>query len=595
MPLTGEAKAVYQKNYMRKRRAELKKQAKAKGKSPPKRTPKSTRKTRAQKASANGQAKPTNGKAQITIPQLAGKNNPFQDPDRLMASMESRNITEGELAGQLFKLLDWQCKICHFLCGPADIIGVSLARGNGKTTFFANLAVEFLIGELAMRNGEVLIASASLPQAGILFRHVQNFIGQDTLKEERIGGEHGRKRWRMADNTHRQMIQDRKLGSRLLCLGSDPKGAHGYAPSIVLADEPAQWQSGGRRLKNGLETGLGKQAIAKFVALGTRPEEEGHWFNELMEGKVLNSAVHLCAAEDGDPLFEEETYRKANPSYGKISSLKKIINNHAARAQNGGEELSSFKALRLNMGTPEVTDTEAIVSRENWELAITNDPPPREGPCVMGVDLGGGDAMSAAALYWYMTGRLEVYAALPSKPTLKEKGLADAVGERYIKMEKEGFLKVYPGHATRDDLFLEDVFEKVDANSIEAFGSDTYQIRETKQALVRAGIDPEWEGIEWRRVGAGPDGAADIRGFQGEVMDANLKMLPSFLMISAIQESRIDRTKTRHPSLVRRRRNGRNDALQAAVIATGIGRRLRIPTDGNDGSSVDDFVGQLRK
>ena len=36
-------------------------------------------------------------------------------------------------------------------------------------------------------------------------------------------------------------------GARVRCIGSDPRRAHGLAPVLVLADEPAQWpESHGR-------------------------------------------------------------------------------------------------------------------------------------------------------------------------------------------------------------------------------------------------------------------------------------------------------------------------------------------------------------
>ena len=49
-----------------------------------------------------------------------------------------------------------------------------------------------------------------------------------------------------------------------------------------------------------------------------------------------------------------------------------------------------------------------VVKSKRYLAAVAPDAlPPREGECILGVDLGGSRSMSAAALYWPATGRLE--------------------------------------------------------------------------------------------------------------------------------------------------------------------------------------------
>src|SRR3546814_15271636 len=73
--------------------------------------------------------------------------------------------------------------------------------------------------------------------------------------------------------------------------------------------------------------------------------------------------------------------------------------------------------------------------------------PPREGPVVIGIDLGGSASMSAAAYYWPQTGRLEVLGTFPTRPSLLNRGQADGVGSRYVEMESRGELSTL-GEAT---------------------------------------------------------------------------------------------------------------------------------------------------
>ena len=113
-------------------------------------------------------------------------------------------------------------------------------------------------------------AQRRLPQARIAFEHVVAFMG-DRLADKR--------RWRVWDTAQQARIEDRETGARVRCIGSDPRRAHGLAPVLVLADEPAQWpESTGERMVAALRTAAGKQPHSRFVALGTRPADPGHWY-----------------------------------------------------------------------------------------------------------------------------------------------------------------------------------------------------------------------------------------------------------------------------------------------------------------------------
>ena len=71
--------------------------------------------------------------------------------------------------------------------------------------------------------------ASSFEQARISFEHILAFMGDN------------RDRWRAWDTAQQARIEDRKRGVRVRCIGSDPRRAHGLAPVLILADEPAQW------------------------------------------------------------------------------------------------------------------------------------------------------------------------------------------------------------------------------------------------------------------------------------------------------------------------------------------------------------------
>ena len=240
--------------------------------------------------------------------------------EEVIASMETRLVSEGRYIDQPFTVLPWQADVTWSVL-TESIVGVTMARGNGKTTFFAALACEFLDGTLTQKRGYIQFVASSLDQARVMFEHVKHFIGEERIENEWIrkpGREDDekdtklnmRRRWRLIDNTHQCRITDRKTETMMIGIGSDAKRAHGCAPLLVLADEPAQWvgEDGNRKLYNALSTGLGKQVNSTVCVLGTLSENPAHWFNsEIIEGSSEDSGVrvHIYRCEDDDNVLDE--------------------------------------------------------------------------------------------------------------------------------------------------------------------------------------------------------------------------------------------------------------------------------------------------
>ena len=275
--------------------------------------------------------------------------------------------------------------------------------------------------------GETVIVASSFSQARIAFDHVRAFM-VDQLKD--------RHRWRIQDTAQQASIEDRETGARVKVIGSDPKRAHGLAPVLVLADEPAQWPpSTGERMVAALRTSAGKQPHFRFVALGTRPADAEHWFAKMLSGGADYGQAH--AAEPDDPKFRVATWRKANPSLAHMPDLLAAIRTEAKHAKSDPAMVPEFDALRLNLGTDE-TATALLLDAGTWR-GIEGETD-RSGPCVWGFDLGTSAAQSAVAAYWPESGRLECLAAFPAVPSLAERGLRDGVGSLYQDTARRGEL-----------------------------------------------------------------------------------------------------------------------------------------------------------
>ena len=269
---------------------------------------------------------------------------------------------------------------------------------------------------------------------------------------------------------------------------------------------------------------------------------------------------------------DESVWHAANP--GLRSGIKSLsyMRDAAARAAMNPAGLPNFLAYDLNL--PQEPGREMILTPAQWQMCVVESPPERAGPVALGLDIGGSTSMTACVAYWPQVGRLEAWGAFPAEPDLQTRGLKDGTGQVYLRMEARDELRTYPGLVTPVGEFLRDVKTRLAGQRILSIGADRYRKAEVTQAFTEAGI--AWA-VEWRGTGhsATADGSADVRAFQDEVLEKRVKTAESMLLANAIAESAIRRDDAGNPALDKGRSRGRIDALQAGVIALGIGRRWR--------------------
>ena len=234
--------------------------------------------------------------------------------------------------------------------------------------------------------------------------------------------EDGNRVWRMLDSTQYKELEHLPSGRLVRVIASDPETAHGLRPQLVVGDEPSKWKkSKTDELYGALTTSLGKVPGSRFIAIGTRPSDNDHWFERLLQ----DADFALChCAEPEDDAFSPKTWAKAIPQLNRLPDLRRAIAALAKKAQRDTLALAQLRANYLNMG---VADTLVLylVSPEEWVAAEGN--AAATGPCLWGIDLGATAAMSAVTAYLPETGRLDSVAAFPSNPPLKERERQDGV------------------------------------------------------------------------------------------------------------------------------------------------------------------------
>ena len=479
----------------------------------------------------------------------------------LLTHLSDLTVSQGRLAGRPFHVLPWKARFVRGVfregCQSAAL---SVARGNGKTALLSGIVCATLDGPLAVPRGETVIVASSFEQARIAFEHVLAFMG-DKLKDKA--------RWKVWDTAQQERVEHRETGARVRCVGSDPRRAHGLAPVLVLADEPAQWPGNtGERMVAALRTAAGKQPHSRFVALGTRPAKEDHWFAKMLEGGCDFAQIH--AASDDAPPFRKRTWQRANPSLAYLPDLEVAIRTEASEAKRDPSMMAAFRALRLNQGTDDIVQS-TLLDAGTWRR-ITGDAP-REGRCTWGLDLGQSEAMAAVAgiLAGERTGRSA--RELPARAWTRRAWLG-----RWSRQP------VRPHGATRRA--CHDGGEAVDIAELiglawDAFGApsamaaDRWRVAELRDILKRIGLPmcPLYE-----RGQGFKDGGEDVRDFRRACIEGKVTPAPSLLLTAAMGEARTVSDPAGNAKLAKstqggRRRRAKDDAAAAAILAVAFGSR----------------------
>ena len=197
-------------------------------------------------------------------------------PVNLVEYAESLTVTQGEHAGDRLTVLPWQREFLQDVERSAGgELGLSVAAGAGKTTLLATVAAAGVDGPLVAPRAAVILVAASFAQACIGFDHCHAFL-QPTIDADPD-------RWRVLRSEQAALIEDRETGAVLRAREANARTLHGSAPSLVIADEPAQWAPTQRdALYSAVRSRLGKVPGARLVAIGTRPDDAAHWFARLL-------------------------------------------------------------------------------------------------------------------------------------------------------------------------------------------------------------------------------------------------------------------------------------------------------------------------
>ena len=427
------------------------------------------------------------------------------DADGTCAWIEDTlRVPFGPRIGEPFTLDDWQRTFLTNALRP-DIreAGLSVARKNGKTATVAALCLAYLVGPLNRDELRIIAGSLSLEHVGELQTAIRQTaeasgLEVEVLKTPRPGHIIGRR------------------GARCNFLSSSNNSGHSVAADIAIFDELGLVGDDKRQLIANFRSACSGRN-GQFLALSIRGFSP--LFEEMREAAKTNPKIYFQdhSTPEGADAFSEDVWHAANP--GLASGIKSIefMRDAAEMAKDNPSEEYFWRTLHLNQaGEP---GKESLVTVEDWKRCTAHTRPVRGGKCVVAVDIGAANSMSAAAIL-FENGRLETLGVFPGEPSLIRRGKADGVGTRYVTMQKRGELSIQHGRRSVDvGEFIAAVAVAVGEYQVSAFVADRFKQGEVEDALRLC--DLRWRRV-WRGLGF-RDGSEDVRAFQRGVLDERIR------------------------------------------------------------------------
>ena len=317
---------------------------------------------------------------------------------------------------------------------------LSIPRGNGKSTLCGHILARCLTPRDPLHESgkEYLLVAGSLLQA----RHVFNAI-LDMLED--IDD------YRILQSTAQLKITHKATRTRLQALSSNAKTAMGIGLQnpVVVADEPGSWETGkGYLMYQALTTSIGKpDSVTRLIFIGTLAPSMRGWWVDLVNSEttdkrfVMKYQGNLESWESKKQLTKE--LRRVNPLMWKFKESRQQLLAERDDAFKYPSQKATFNSYRLNIPSQELSET--LLSPEDWRAVVSRTPRDPAGIPVVGVDLGGARAWSAAVAI-FENGFIEAVALTGGIPSIDKQEARDRI-ERgtYQSLVDKGLLLVDDG------------------------------------------------------------------------------------------------------------------------------------------------------
>ena len=443
---------------------------------------------------------------------------------------------------------------------------LSLPRGNGKSTLVAWLGARTLDPDdsLFVSGSESHIVAASIGQARrSTFKLLREFIEASPRAME----------YRISESSFQCAVNHAPTNTRISVLASSGKTSQGLVRCPWLfADEPGSWETtGGQLLHEAIQTAQGKPGTnLRAIYLGTLAPATSGWWHELIGSGSTGSTHVTSLVGDLQKWDQAAELRRANPLKWAFPETRKILLEEHDKAKANTRLKAAFLSFYLNL--PALDEEVSLLTPDEWERVLARSVPGRDGLPIVGVDIGGGRAWSAAVGMWE-SGRVEALALAPGEPDISAQEKRDSVPTgTYRRMVESGALIVAEGRRVPPvTLLVEAIAERWGGTA--GIVCDRFRLAELEDAAEWP-IDP--------RVAQWSNSTEDIRGLRRQALDGDIGVAQGSreLLTWSLSVARVKHDDSGNSKLVKGDNNNRSrdDVAQAFLLAGGaLDRERRRP------------------
>jgi phage terminase large subunit-like protein len=399
---------------------------------------------------------------------------------------------KGPEAGRPLRLMPWQRFVFANLFGFVERgtttrrfrqAVVYVPRGNGKTTFAAPIALylTFIEGE---GGAEGYAAAVTRDQARILFDAAQQMVRRSPGFREAFG---------VAERAN--AIYQERSASEFVLVSSDAKSLDGLNVTVAVCDELASHRTA--LVYDVLLTAMGKRRHPLLLSISTATGNNAGIGKQMWDYAVRVLAgtqedqrlfALIYTIDDGDDPWEETSWIKANPSWGRAvqpDAIRAIM--HQARNNPAQEAAAKTRHLNVWVGADE-----ALFSTRAWRGCA--DPSlileRLEGrDCHVAVDLAATTDLTALALVFPSRGSDgKPHYDVLARCYLNEAAVLEARNPSCPGWAAEGWLTVTPGNETDMQTVEEDLRSLAERFRIKSLAFDPWQARQMRQSLAADGL-----------------------------------------------------------------------------------------------------------
>ena len=320
-----------------------------------------------------------------------------------------------------------------------DTVALSGPRSLGKTFSAARIldpSHDLPATCCTSRGKEYILGAASIEQARLTYAFIRQAL--EPTRE-----------YRWIDSATRLGATHIPTNTKLRAISSNAKTSFGLVNvPIVVIDEPGALEIvGGQMLADSLFTAQGKVGSRlKLILIGTlapTATSSGHWWYDLVTGGTKGTTHVQYFHGDLETWDQWPTIRQANPLVAVDADFRRKLLEERDAARRDTREKARFLSYRLNLPTRD--ESEMLLTVDDWERVEARPTPDPDGRPIVGIDLGGGRAWSAAVAV-YPNGLIDALAVAPGIPSIDEQEKRDRVPRgTYQRLVDDGLLLTAEG------------------------------------------------------------------------------------------------------------------------------------------------------